>query len=726
LSELPREPDVFALASDVGLAIAASPDLDEMLSVIARRVAEALDVWECDIYEYLPESDALAAAAMWSHDVGARDRGWLGTVCPLAERPSYQRLLRDRGIREYHVDDPGLPPEEAEIMRAWGERSVLTIPLVFQDAVVGALTVVETRAPRRFSPGDLRLLELMAVPAAVSVHNARMFRREAEQNRRLQALLGAGRAMSSTIKLDELLGAIVSAAARALDTAECAINTYDREADMLVIQAYYQRDPTEEPREWLGRSYSLADFPADRATLYGGTIIEERVSDPDLDEANRHMMLDNDEKTHLSVPMVSEGHPIGLLVFVELEKERHFTEEERQVAWALGEQATAAISNAQLLRRSEEQNRRLNLLLESTRAISSSVDLEDVLATVARTTAEALGAEQCQIQEYDSAANTVRPVAFWQRHSEDPAPDSMYKTYSLDDEPEERDFLEGKKVVQQLYSDPDLAQNTRDIMEKYGDLSYLNVPLIFNEQSFGVMVLVETEHERRWTDQEIDLARALGDQAAVAIEHARLYRRVQDQAVTDGLTGLYNHRHFYERLDQEIARARRYGTPVSLLMIDMDDFKAFNDRHGHLAGDIVLREMAAALRAELRQNLDIAARYGGEEFAVILPNTPIAALAETQTEMDLAGKLGKGSAGEEPPAPGHRDGAEQVAERIRRRVGEAEFVAGDGTPLSRLTVSIGVAVYPHGTDTPEDLVGNADAALYKAKRAGKDRVETYG
>src|SRR5450756_3154262 len=87
--------------------------------------------------------------------------------------------------------------------------------------------------------------------------------------------------------------------------------------------------------------------------------------------------------------------------------------------------------------------------------------------------------------------------------------------------------------------------------------------------------------ERRWSDEEVALARALGEQAAVAIEHARLYRRVQDQAITDGLTGLFNHRYFYERLEQEIARARRYGTPVSLLMIDLDDFKAFNDRHGH-------------------------------------------------------------------------------------------------------------------------------------------------
>ncbi|MEI8082777.1 MAG: GAF domain-containing protein, partial [Actinomycetes bacterium] len=95
-------------------------------------------------------------------------------------------------------------------------------------------------------------------------------------------------------------------------------------------------------------------------------------------------------------------------------------------------------------------------------------------------------------------------------------------------------------AVRQLYSDPELAGPTRAIMDKYGDLSYLNVPLVYGGQSFGVMVLVETEVERQWSDEEVALARALGEQAAVAIEHARLYRRVQDQAITDGLTGLFN------------------------------------------------------------------------------------------------------------------------------------------------------------------------------------------
>src|SRR5450756_403215 len=130
--------------------------------------------------------------------------------------------------------------------------------------------------------------------------------------------------------------------------------------------------------------------------------------------------------------------------------------------------------------------------------------------------------------------------------------------------------------------------------------------------------------------------------------------------------------------------------------------------------------MAEVLGSELRAKLDIAARYGGEEFAVILPNTPMAAVPETQMVMDLAGKLAKAGDADAPPAPGYRHGAEKVAERIRRKVAAAHFTGSDGRKLTPLTVSIGVADFPHKISTPEDLVGNADAALYKAKRAGKD------
>jgi len=721
-----HEPDADALTSGVDVAIVASPGLEEMLAAVARRIVEAFDVWECDIYEFRPESDELIAAALWSRDLTQRDREWVGGAYPLSGRPSYRRLLEERALRELHIDDPDLDPKDAAVMSSWGERSVISVPLVFQDQVMGALTLIEKRAPRHFGPEDLRLLGLMAAPAAVAVNTARMYRREAEQNRRLQALLSASRAMTTTMRLEDLLAAIAAAARTALESDECAIDIYDAATGTIRIAAYDSSEPEEQREAFLGMTLALADFPADEAALLGGVIVEEHVSDPALDERNREWMLANGERTCLTVPLAYEGEPIGMLVFVEREDERRHTVDERQLATALGEQAAAAIHHARLLQTTERQNRQLGLLLESTRAISSSVELDDVLAVVARTTAEALAAEQCQIQEYDAGANTVKPIAFWQRDASVPEPDSMGKVFSLDDEPAERAFLESMEVVQQLYSDPALAAPTRATMEKYGDLSYLNVPLVFGGQSFGVMVLVETKVERRWTADEIALAGALAEQAAVAIERARLYKRVQEQAITDGLTGLFNHRYFYERLEQEVARARRYGTPVSLLMVDIDDFKAFNDRHGHLAGDAVLRQLAGVLRGELRQSLDLAARYGGEEFAIILPNTPMVASPDAQLEMDLAGKLARTLDGEDPPPPGHRAGAEEVAGRIRRRIAKTSFTGHDGAALSRITVSIGVAVFHHRTTSVEDLVSNADAALYKAKRGGKDRVESYG
>ena len=185
----PGRRDPLSLASGVSEVIAASPDLKAMLEAVARRVAEALGVWECNIYEYRSETDTLVATALWAGEVTPEDHAWLGTVYPMADRPSYQQMLAERTVREYQADDPAITDRERANMQRWGERSVFSLPLVFQDEVVGALTVVEKRGPRRFTDEDLRLLELMAVPAAVAVHSARMFRREAEQKRRLEALL---------------------------------------------------------------------------------------------------------------------------------------------------------------------------------------------------------------------------------------------------------------------------------------------------------------------------------------------------------------------------------------------------------------------------------------------------------------------------------------------------------------------------------------------------------
>ena len=181
----------------------------------------------------------------------------------------------------------------------------------------------------------------------------------------------------------------------------------------------------------------------------------------------------------------------------------------------------------------------------------------------------------------------------------------------------------------------------------------------------------------------------LASEAALALEVVSLYDNMKIMAVTDGLTGLYNHREFYQSLRRELERARRYRHTLSLLMIDVDDFKQFNDRFGHPAGDFALRKIAELLR-KCARTTDIIARYGGEEFTVILPES----------------------------TPG---GALMVAERIKSEVAEHNFISNASDPV-HLTVSIGIYSSERGEVTEDQIVSLADEASYVAKKSGKNQV----
>jgi diguanylate cyclase (GGDEF)-like protein len=178
-----------------------------------------------------------------------------------------------------------------------------------------------------------------------------------------------------------------------------------------------------------------------------------------------------------------------------------------------------------------------------------------------------------------------------------------------------------------------------------------------------------------------------------AIVEIKILRKTQDSAIYDELTRLYNFRYFQDRVVSEVRRATRYDAPLSLMMIDVDDFKAFNDSRGHLGGNMALRRLASVLRRTVRE-VDVAARYGGEEFAILLPSTPkLAAL-----------KLG---------------------EKLRQAVEKAGIGRDEKRAGGPLTVSIGVASLPGDAGTAEELVDRADRALYIAKSMGKDCVKPF-
>jgi diguanylate cyclase (GGDEF)-like protein len=195
---------------------------------------------------------------------------------------------------------------------------------------------------------------------------------------------------------------------------------------------------------------------------------------------------------------------------------------------------------------------------------------------------------------------------------------------------------------------------------------------------------------RPFSVAERELFHYLAEQAAVSIENVGLHETVERQAVTDELTGLFNRRRFQEAMATEVERSKRFGQPVGLVLLDLDDFKTVNDTYGHQQGDLVLREVARVLR-ETSREIDEPARYGGEELAVVLPGTDL-------------------------------EGAYNLAERVRAGIEELALPLLDGDGVLRVTASFGVATLPGSADDMRELVAAADEALYRAKRAGKNRT----
>ena len=230
----------------------------------------------------------------------------------------------------------------------------------------------------------------------------------------------------------------------------------------------------------------------------------------------------------------------------------------------------------------------------------------------------------------------------------------------------------------------------------YRTKSFISYPITMSGRKIGVLNVADKVGGGTFDDVDLSLLEIIGPQIAVALERAEWQERAtqfQLMSITDPLTGLLNRRYLEERLTEELNRSQRYNYSMSCLMIDIDDFKNYNDQNGHQAGDVALKITAHALKATLR-SADVACRYGGEEFCILLP----------QTTLSEAGV---------------------IAERMRQRVTETDYPYGKSQPLETVSVSIGVSTFAKNIDSPESVIAAADRALYSAKGLGKNRIEFY-
>lgn len=338
----------------------------------------------------------------------------------------------------------------------------------------------------------------------------------------------------------------------------------------------------------------------------------------------------------------------------------------------------------------ELEYRDLVMLLELSESIAALRNPMKILHLVVERMAEVAGMSRCSFVSCDGGGIlTVKASSDLDTGRE--------ITLEMDRYPEISKALTSRQavVVNDIGSDP-LMESVRKHVASLEFKSVIVVPVIKKESVIGTFLLSTTSCLKDGiSDRVFKLCHLVANISANALENATLFETMstaqkflEEMTIRDGLTRLYTHRHFYERLDEEFSRAVRYRLPLSLIFFDVDNFKRINDTYGHTRGDVVLRKIGWAIRGLVRES-DVPVRYGGEEFAVLLPNTGT-------------------------------DGALDLARRLSSVIRALSF---ENLGDEHITVSIGVSTYAHkNLENHDQLVSLADRAMYQAKAAGKDQI----
>jgi|GEM_PF-4234281 len=385
----------------------------------------------------------------------------------------------------------------------------------------------------------------------------------------------------------------------------------------------------------------------------------------------------------IGVPIVIENKALGFFSINQREP-GYFQQDHLPPLLAFAYQTARALQNARLFDEVAETLVHEQRLNEISQIISSSLDLSTVLQTILRLTAQLVAADLGSL-----ALVTERDDYLHITHTYNTPEVNLTHDLKHGQGVSWRVVETGAPVMLSKYdSDPQALPDWKALHVQ----AYLGVPLVAGKEILGVLSLFKLATNRDFKERDCFLAEMVARQAGVAIKNARRFEEAQLLAARDSLTGLFNRRHFFDLATREYERARRYGRPVSAILLDLDNLKQINDNYGHNTGDSALQKVAQLCNSTLRRP-DLIGRYGGDEYVMLLPETSLA----------------KGLA---------------VAERLRSSISQSTLIIGE--EQVRLSVSVGVAAMGTETQNLEMLIDQADQAQYKAKQAGKNQVCAWG
>jgi diguanylate cyclase (GGDEF)-like protein len=485
-----------------------------------------------------------------------------------------------------------------------------------------------------------------------------------ESSQKIALLYDASQAVLSTVGLDEVLNQILTIVRDYFRLQNGSVLLLDAPRHELFIRAHFGRQSQVE-------GYRI---PIEQGLTGAAARLKRPVYAPDVNKDSRYLAKVAETRSELAIPLMVREQVVGVLDLQSAQLD-YFDTETIDLLALFSTQASMALENARLhslQRRRADQLEAINAIARQTTAV---LDLDELLGVVCHLLLEWFRVDHVAVLMVEGDALRIR--AYEGRLTPTMAMGAMLSPGV---------GLAGRALA----SGRSIIENDVNEVEGYvagfvETQSEICVPLIFLGEKLGVLAL-DAARKDAFDAEDRRPLESVADICAAAIQNANNFNRMKQLAYVDGLTGIHNRRFFEMRIMEELERAARFQGRLSVVMVDIDNFKKLNDEFGHLLGDEILRSVASILKQQLRR-MDLVCRYGGDEFAILVPETT-------------------------------GENAFRVAEKLRRHVETHPF---PGVPRP-VTISCGVADYPTHGFTRDEVVAAADSALYTAKQAGRNRA----
>jgi diguanylate cyclase (GGDEF)-like protein len=588
-------------------------------------------------------------------------------VCELAYRRG--GFFTFRNAPEMTEPLPALPGGQFEdfkrVLAEENIRHLTAVSLQTREHNFGVILFPHAEL-RVFGSSNLRLLIGLALQIGLTLENYAVMHDAQRRTKEYELLTQIGQAISSRLDQDEVLRTIQKELGQIFDTSDFYIAFQESDEIRFELE-------TEKNRVLPKRSRKVSNGLTELIIRTGQALLIRSDLEKTRERLGAVQVGGNPAKCFCGAPILLGGKPAGAMVAMNTEREYVFQQRDLEVMQTAAEQLSVAVENARLFAEELRRSRQLGFLNSISKTAISSEDAEQMLADIV--------AEIQKNFRFDHIGIGIL--------------DYVTKEIEIKAEAGTTAQAKGKRVPLGVGIVGRVARtNERSLVQNAGEghtlgvlpesRSVLCIPITYGESLLGVLN-VESREENAFSSQDVLIMSTLADLLATALHNAFVFQKLQQQSITDGLTGIKTRRFFWEALSSEWKRASRSGRPFSVVLVDLDKFKEVNDTFGHLEGDLVLARVGRLLEQRCRQS-NVVARYGGDEFIILMPETGV-------------------------------EQAQALAERLRLWLAQDAMLA-----EHHITGSFGVASFPAHGFSAEDIIRVADAGMYAAKHAGGDRV----